>query len=162
MSIVRSFSIALAVIPWLTACGASEPPPSSGTQSNAQELPAPEVKASGQKGEGYDTCVAVFRRQRECTDAFIPALVDARVRADVPAGIAGKDKELGRDALVAGAREEWQADSTDQAIDRTCTALTADQAADAPELVKAAEACLSESDCSSFSACAVDIASSRW
>lgn len=160
MSIIRPFSIL--ALSLAAACGASEPPAAGGTQSNAHVLRGTEVKSSAEKGEGYDTCVAVFRRQRDCTDAFIPALVDARVRADVPAGIAGKDKELGREALVAGAREEWQDDSTDAAIDRTCTAVTGAGTPGAPELITAAEACLAESSCESFSACAVDIASSRW
>ena len=161
MSIVRSFSIALA-LSITTACGASEPPAASGTQTNAQDMRAPEVKSSAETHEGYDTCVAAFNRQRECTDAFIPALVDARVRNDHPAGIAAKDKELGRDALVAGALEEWKSDSTDEAIHATCTKITDDEADGMPELIQKAEACLKESDCSAFSACAVDIASSRW
>ncbi len=164
MSNVRSLSIPLALALTVTAaaCGASEPPPASGTQTNAQEQRAPVVKGSAEKYEGYDTCVAGFRRQRECTDAFIPALVDARVRADVPAGIAAKDKEVGRDALVAGALEEWKSDSTDEAIDAICTRITNDEADGAPELVQQAEACLAESTCEAFSACAVDIVSSRW
>lgn len=159
MSIVRSFSIALA-LSITAACGASEPPASS-TQTNSQDVRAPEVKSSSETHEGYDTCVAAFRRQRECTDVFIPALVDARVRHDNPAGIAAKDKELGRDALVAGAREEWASDSTDEAIDATCTKLTGNGAG-TPELIQKAEACLAKSSCDEFSACAVEIASSHW
>lgn len=156
MSIARPFSIALA-LSITAACGASEPK----ATSSAHEV-GTEVKPSAEKYEGYDTCVAAFRRQRECTDAYIPALVDARVRADKPAGIAAKDKEIGRDALVAAALEEWKTDSTDQAIDQTCTNITNDEAAGAPELIQRAQACLAESDCASFSACAVDIVSSRW
>lgn len=157
MSIARP--IALAIIPWLVAaCGASEPKPAA----TAQEVPAPEVKPSAEKHEGYDTCVAAFRRQRECTDSYIPALVDARVRADKPAGIAAKDKEVGRDALVSMAMEEWKSDSTDEAIDQMCTRITNDQLDGAPELIERAQACLAETDCAAFSACAVDIVSSRW
>ena len=157
MFIARQFSIAL-TLSITAACGASEPKSSP----TAQEVPAPQVKPSAEKYEGFDTCVAVFRRQRECTDTFIPALVDARVRADKPAGIAAKDKEMGRDALVAGALEEWKSDSTDEAIDHTCTNLTNDELAGAPELVQRAESCLAEKDCAAFSACAVDIVASRW
>jgi hypothetical protein len=156
MSIARPFSIALA-LSITAACGASEP-----KSAAPQEVPAPEVKPSAEKYEGYDTCVAAFRRQRECTDTYIPALVDARVRADKPAGIAAKDKEIGRDALVAAALEEWKTDSTDEAIDQMCTRITNDEAAGAPELIERAQACLAESDCAAFSACAVDIVSSRW
>ena len=159
MSIVRSFSIALA-LSITAACGASDPP-ASGTQTNAQDMRGPEVKPSAESNEGFDVCVAAFRRQRECTDVFIPALVDARVRADKPAGIAAKDKEMGRDALVAGAKEEWASDSTDEAINATCTKLTGDGAG-TPELLQKAEACLEKSGCDEFSACAVEIASSHW
>ena len=155
MSIVRPFSIAL-TLSFAAACGASEPPAASGTQQSAQELPAPQVKASAE-ADAHQTCVAVVRRQRECTDAFIPALVDARVRADVPAGIAQKDKEIGRDALVGLALEEWKVDSTDQAIDATCDKATAH-----PELIEKAEACMSQSACDAFSACTVEILSSTW
>ena len=157
MSIVRQLSLAL-TLSITFACGASEPKPAPA----AQDVPTPDVKPSAEKYEGYDTCVEVFRRQRECTDTFIPALVDARVRSDKPAGIAAKDKEVGRDALVAGAMDEWKTDSTDQAIDQTCTNITNDEQAGAPELVERAKACLEENDCSAFSACAVDIVSSRW
>ncbi len=157
MSIVRQFSLALA-LSITAACGASEPKSSP----KAQEVPAPDVKPSAEKYEGYDTCVAAFRRQRECTDTYIPALVDARVRADKPAGIAAKDKEVGRDALVGMAMEEWKSDSTDEAIDRMCTSITNDEQDGAPELIQRAKACLEESECAAFSACAVDIVSSRW
>jgi hypothetical protein len=157
MSIVRPFSLAIALT--LTgACGASEPKSSPAPQ----ELRSPEVKTSAERAEGYDTCVAVFRRQRECTGDYIPALVDARVRADHPAGIAAKDKEIGRDAMVGLAMEEWKDDSTDEAIDRGCTAITSDEAAGAPELIQQAEACMEESTCAAFSACAVDLVARHW
>ncbi|HEU5059221.1 MAG TPA: hypothetical protein VFU21_21965 [Kofleriaceae bacterium] len=156
MSIVRSITLALSLIPW-AACGASDPPAAGGTQSNAaQEVPAPQVKASA-GADAHATCVAVIRRQRDCTDVFIPALVDARVRADMPAGIAGKDKEMGRDALVAAALEEWKVDSTDDAIDATC-----DKAAGHPELVDRAQACMDETACDAFSACTIEILSAMW
>jgi len=157
MSIVRQFSLAL-TLSITAACGASEPKSSPA----AQDLPAPQVKPSAEKYDGYDTCVAAFRRQRECTDTYIPALVDARVRADKPAGIAAKDKEMGRDGLVAAALEEWKSDSTDEAIDQMCTNITNDEQDGAPELVERAKSCLAESECAAFSACAVDIVSSRW
>lgn len=156
MSMIRPFSLAL-TLTLAAACGASEPP-ASGTQTNrASELPAPEVKRSAEAPEAHETCVAVMRRQRECTDAFIPALVDARVRADVPAGIAQKDQELGREALVERALEEWATDSTDAAIDASC-----DQAAGHPELVDRAKACMNQTACDAFSACTVEILSSMW
>ncbi len=157
MSIARQFSFALA-LSITAACGASEPKSSS----TAQEVRSAEVKPFAEKFEGYDICVAVFRRQRECTGDYIPTLVDARVRADHPAGIAAKDKEVGRDALVGMAMEEWKTDSTDEAIDRGCTAISSDEAAGAPELIQQAEACMEESTCGAFSACAVDLVARHW
>ena len=154
MSVIRPLlSIALVS---LAACGASEAPPRPAEVSSSQ------VKVASQAPEGYDTCVAVFQRQRECTSDYIPALVDARVRADRPAGIAEKDRADGREALIQLAMNEWQSDSTDEAIAETCQKITNDNTAGVPELISQAEACLSESACAAFSACAVDIASARW
>jgi hypothetical protein len=154
MSVIRPLlSIALFS---LAACGASEAPPRPADVSSSK------VVVASQAPEGYDTCVAAFQRQRECTSDYIPALVDARVRADVPPGIAEKDRTDGREALIQLAMTEWQSDSTDEAIAEMCQKITNDGTAGVPELIRKAEACLSESECPAFSACAVDIVASRW
>jgi hypothetical protein len=128
------------------ACG------SSGTKST--DVPPPVVKSSSEDVRG--TCVAVFERQRECTSAFIPALVDLRVRLDVPSGIAETDRTGGRDALVAQAMEEWSHDSTDEAIARTCEKMPADEAMRAK-----AQECLKKDGCAPFVDCVIPLLQSH-
>ena len=95
-------------------------------------------------------------RERECTDDFIPALVDARIRLNVPAGIADRASTEGRDPIIAEALAEWADDSQDDAIDATCTKIVASVPQEALESVGAAtKACLAESECSAFTACVV-------
>lgn len=155
MHTFRQFlSIALLSSSFAPGCGSSEP---AETTPAVKTAPAPVVKSSGR--DPYDVCVATFERQRACTDTYIPALVEARVQADHPAGIAEKDKNEGRDALVALALEEWKQDSTDESIAATCKKLVDSAPAD---MVDAAEACLGESDCGPFSTCAVDLVKAHW
>jgi hypothetical protein len=146
MTLVRStciFSL------FVVACATRAP-------SRSTEVPPPVVQPSAEPGSGGDaraTCVATFQRQRECTSDFIPQLVALRVRLDVPGGIADKDREIGRDALVAKAMEEWKSDSTDEAIGATC-----DQLAGAdPDGVAKGGACLAKSACGEFVDCLLPI-----
>ncbi|HUS66382.1 MAG TPA: hypothetical protein VMZ28_17640 [Kofleriaceae bacterium] len=138
----------------LLGCGSSEPAETTPAVTTA---PSPVVKSSGK--DPYDVCVATFERQRACTDTFIPALVEARVQADRPAGIAEADRSEGRDALVAKAMDEWKQDSTDESIAATCKKIVDSAPAGTAD---AAEACLAESDCGAFSTCAVDLAKAHW
>lgn len=105
--------------------------------------------------DGRDTCVRLFVRQRACTAEFIPALVEARVKADKPAGIAETDRQQGRDKLVKQALEEWKSDSADAAIARTCASL----ALPSPALEQA-DACLAQLDCAGFVKCVIPALSS--
>jgi hypothetical protein len=156
MRTIRQFlSIALLSSSFASlGCGASEP---AATSPTVVAAPSPEVKSSG--ADPYALCVAMFERQRACTDTFLPALVDARVRADVPPGIAAADRDDGRDALVATAREEWKQDSTDESIAATCRKIADSAPSDMTGEVKA---CLDASGCDAFSTCAVDIVSAHW
>jgi predicted small lipoprotein YifL len=138
----------------LVGCGSTEP---AETTPAAKATPAPAAPASN--SDPYAVCVATFERQRACTDTYIPALVEARVQADHPAGIAAADQKDGRDALVAAALEEWKQDSTDESIAATCKKLVASAPA---EMVEAAEGCLAESECGPFSTCAVDLVKAHW
>lgn len=103
------------------------------------------------------TCVAVFERQRTCTDEFIPALVDLRIRLDVPPGIAEAASSEGRDALVAQAMEEWKADSTDEAIAQTCSeSLNAPPEAQ-ERMKQTANECLATDGCDAFVTCILPV-----
>ena len=137
MRLARHPSALLSLL--VLACGGS-------TATKSTDVPPPVVAPAGD--DGRSPCVAVFELQRECTDAFIPALVDLRVRLDVPPGIAETDRKDGRDALVAVAMEEWSHDSTDEAIARTCERMPANE-----EMKAKAKECLAKAGCGPFVEC---------
>lgn len=144
-------ALALALALAVAACGGADAP-SETTPDPAQPTEPSPAAASSLEG----MCVRVFERQRECTDEFIPALVDARIRADVPAGIAARAEAGERDALIAEARGEWANDSKDEAIQATCSriagSLSPEQAQQAQESMST---CLATSACGEFVACIV-------
>ena len=92
---------------------------------NAQAAkPAP----TAQKASTDDpkaVCVATMTRSRECTDDYIPALVDARAQADAPPGIADAVKK-DRNAVIAEAKQEWATDSQDANIAGMCEKMAGD------------------------------------
>lgn len=106
--------------------------------------------AKAQLSDARSACVQLMQRQRTCTDAFIPALVDLRRELDTPKGIA----EAPRAELVTAALEEWKSDSTDSAIFAQCERL-------APELPAAAIAesrrCVALSACGELVACTLPL-----
>jgi hypothetical protein len=133
----------------LAACGASSSPaPAPAVRS--QEAPT----VRGDADSAHADCVTLFERQRTCSAEYVPALVDIRVRHDLPAGIAAADREGGRAALVAEAQAEWAQDSTDEAIAATCRHIVdgTDPAA-LDRHREQARACLAASDCAGFVAC---------
>lgn len=140
------FSVVLVVtlVASVAGCGGKSAPATSSTQS----------AATATAGDPVESCRKMFVRQRECTDVFIPALVDLRVRKDVPAGIAAEDKANGREALVAQAKAEWANDSTDEAIAGTCDKMmaTMDPAMKA-KMADGAGQCLATTECAAFVEC---------
>ncbi len=127
----------------LAACGGkSAPTTSTSTQPTSTADPA------------IETCKKTFVRQRECTDTFIPALVDLRVRMDMPAGIAAEDKASGRDALVTKAKAEWENDSKDDAIAATCDKMVGSMAPEMKaKMAEGAGQCLAKTECPAFVEC---------
>jgi hypothetical protein len=129
----------------LAACGAATAPSS-------------DPKAVGSSPDPKATCVAVFQKQRACTDTYIPALVDERVKLDWPAGIAAAAKEPGgRDALIAQAREEWKTDSQDDSINAVCDRMLASPNGATDEMVDQGNACVAKSSCDEFTACVMPL-----
>ena len=114
-----------------------------GTTSDA----APATKTTAAAPDDHATCVQVFTKQRTCTDQFIPALVDTRAKYDNPPGIAAQVK-ADRAAVIAQAKAEWATDSTDAAIDQTCSKLAADH-----DMVATAQGCLARTACDAFVTC---------
>jgi len=144
----------------LAACGgstkeAAAPAPAVTAQSG------PEVRAEG--SQVYDLCVSMFRRDRECTSAYIPALVDLRISLDRPPGIAQSARDEGRDALISQALQEWSADSTDASIDTVCRNVVDgyDPAHD-DGLRAGVEACLAAADCNAYVACIIPVTQHMW
>jgi hypothetical protein len=121
------------------------------TVAAAAVLLLPRLARATASGPQKASCVQVFERQRACTDAFIPALVDARRSVDRPAGIS----QVNRDELVQQAFAEWSEDSKDDAIDSTCTrlVLTSRGAATA----QMAQSCLQAAGCDAFVQCVIPL-----
>jgi hypothetical protein len=149
----RSLLLAPLLALLIPACSASEaaaPPPSS---------PAKAQPANA--GNGKAVCVELFTRNRTCTAQYIPALVDLRAKYDVPAGITA-EVAANRDAVIAIANEEWAVDSTDAAIDATCTKITANlTAADQAEFAPI-QACLANQDCGAYTTCVMPYFEKRF
>jgi hypothetical protein len=109
-------------------------------------------KSGGTASDDHALCVKMFDRNRTCTDQYIPALVDARARKDMPAGIAAEVKS-DRDGVIAQAKQEWAKDSTDEAIESTCNAIVA-HLSDADRADETAiSQCLEKSDCGEYVTC---------
>jgi hypothetical protein len=124
----------------------------SGVDSSVQEESSGATLAPA---EAEAVCVASFKRQRECGDTFLPALVDLRVRLDKPAGIAEADRTEGRAALLATAQEEWRNDSTDEAIASTCSNMVTRGRGAA--MAGPMKSCLAASACAEFVPCQIDL-----
>jgi hypothetical protein len=130
---------------------AAEPPPVAAKVAPAD--PAQPQPAPAQAGvDPKAVCIQAFTRSRECTDDFIPALVDARASADQPPGIADAVKK-DRDGVIAEAKQEWANDSKDEAIAANCEKIAAGK----EELAAEAQACLAKTDCKEFVACAMPV-----
>jgi hypothetical protein len=139
-------------------CLGAETPPREqpGQAERALQVPAATTTTD-------ESCRALMQRQRACGTTFIPALVDARVQADNPPGIAARAAEIGRDALVAQAFDEWANDSKDESIDSLCDAIA--QSISPPkdsELRSRASTCLAQEGCDAFVACATPLSLVRW
>lgn len=139
-----------------SACSASEaasPPPASPATPAAQAQPA--------STDAKAVCAQVFTRNRTCTAQYIPALVDLRAKHDVPAGIAA-EVAANRDAVIAQASEEWATDSTDAAIDATCTKIAAGLTAAEQADFGGLEACLAQADCGAYTTCVMPYFEKRF
>lgn len=138
----------------LTQEGEAEQRPAQA--AHALQVPARETSTDA-------ICRSFMQRQRACGQPFIAALVAARVQADTPPGIARRDQEIGRDALVQEALSEWAEDSRDAAIAAVCDDIaSAITPAKEVQLRDSTSACLAEESCDAFVACAVPLNLGRW
>jgi len=138
--------LVLAAMGALAACGGA-----SAEQGNAA--------APGAGGDMEATCRDSFAKQRTCTDDFIPALVDARIEMDLPAGIAAEGKkDGGRDALITQAKSEWSKDSEPDAVAAQCKDMSGKVPAEQKAELQAAHTkCLAISDCKAYVECVMPI-----
>jgi hypothetical protein len=155
----RSLSLISVLVPGLAlalaACSASEaagPSPAAPGQAQQAQPASTDAKAG---------CVEVFTRNRTCTAQYIPALVDLRAKYDAPAGIAA-EVAANRDAVIASAMEEWAVDSTDAAIDATCTKIVAGLTAAEITAVSGVQACLANQDCGAYTTCVMPYFEKRF
>ena len=106
--------------------------------------------ARAQLADARAACVQLVQRQRSCTDAFIPALVDLRRELDNPKGIASAP----RAELLSAAMEEWKTDSTDSAIAAQCERMAGELPAPA---VAESRRCVAIPECGGFIACTLPL-----
>lgn len=99
-------------------------------------------------------CVAVMQRARECTNDYIPVLVDMRAKHDAPPGIAAAVAQ-DRDAVIAEAKQEWATDSQDPNIEANCDRM-APQLNDPSDQARAND-CLGKGECVGFSTCVMPL-----
>jgi len=151
-------TLALLTLLPLTGCFGSDANVDAPPATAEQPLVAPAATTTTDQ-----ICRSLMQRQRACTDDFIPALVDARVRIDNPPGVADRERSIGRDALVKEALTEWANDSQDAAIESVCDeiAQSVSPTRDA-ELRDAVSQCLAQTGCEAFVACAVPLNLARW
>jgi hypothetical protein len=128
----------LAVCLLLVACGKSTP-------TNVPKKVTSDPKS---------LCVALMQRSRECTNDYIPALVDTRARMDTPPGIAAEVAK-DRDAVIAKAKEEWAVDSQDPNIEANCDRLAPRM--NDPSDQATANDCLGKQECVGFSTCVMPL-----
>ena len=102
--------------------------------------------------DDHSLCVQMQTRARECTDTYIPALVDARASLDHPAGIADAVKQ-DRDGVIKQAMAEWANDSTDAAIDQHCSQPFPGDQGDRDT----ATGCLAQTDCNGYTTCSIPL-----
>ncbi len=152
----------------VAACGgageaAPDPAPAAAAPAPAADPAPAAAEPAAERSVAYGICVELLTRQADCTDAFIPALVAARVSADVPEGIAALDAEKGREALIAMALEEWKVDRQPANIEASCEKVdTATTAEERERMIPVVRDCLASETCESFTACAIPIVSARW
>jgi hypothetical protein len=155
---MKTMTLVLATLIGGAGCLNGEPNESAQPVKAEQALQVPAVATTTDA-----ICRAFMQRQRACSATFIPALVDARVTADNPPGLAAMDKKNGREALVKEAFDEWVNDSKDPAIDALCDdiAQSTSPAKDL-ELRTSVSTCLGEAGCDAFVSCAVPLNLIRW
>ena len=136
----------------LAACEGAEAKPAPA--NTPQKMQASTANAD------HDLCVAFITHARTCTDQYIPALVDARAAADIPAGIKAEVAK-DRDGVIAQAKQEWAVDGDDAHIQQMCSPENVAKAANDDTRRQATE-CNAKTDCNDYVARALPVFTARW
>ena len=152
-----SLLFATTLIALIFACGGTERAPDEPTRGGGGT--GTTTTATGANADGlFDACKTAMTKSRECTDEFIPALVDVRIKLDIPAGIKAEADANGRDSVIATAMEEWKNDSTDASITATCQNMAAHMPAESRDKVMTtSNECAAKESCSDFVACVMPL-----
>ena len=121
--------------------------------SDAAPAAAPTASAPAPASAAPNTCVQVMTRARTCSAQWIPALVDARARVDIPAGITAEVRS-DRAGVIAQANAEWATDSQDANLAATCSNI---EARTTPGERAEGTACLAKPDCDTYVACVIPL-----
>ena len=144
-----TFVLGIALAALATACGPAAP----------QGPPPASAGAAAKPDDPVEACKAMFARQYECRATFIPALVDLRVKYDVPQGIAAHAaKPGGRDELIGMAQKEYDTDGVDPKRTEMCKGVAPRFP---PEVVAAARKCAATTDCASLVTCVTPLQEMR-
>ena len=145
-----SLLFATTLIALFFACGGTERATDEPTRGGATTGGGTGAAADGL----FDACKTAMTKARECTDEYLPALVDVRIKIDIPAGIKAEAEANGRDALLATAQEEWKDDSTDEAITKQCEQVNAHMPAEYREKnISTSNECAAKDACGDFVTC---------
>ena len=139
----------------LAACEGAKAQPAPSPATGAH--PQPAQASTDPSPSDQALCVAVMTHARSCTAVFIPALVDARAAADIPAGIKAAVAE-DRNAVIAKANQEWATDSTDAAFAAQCKKPLPH----AEDYRTAATTCQASTDCNAFTHCFIALVQQSW
>ena len=168
MNKTKAMTATLAALIGTAGCLAGEPEVEPRTASSTTAAPHPAAAEQPLRAPAGATttdqiCRSLMQRQRGCTAQFIPALVEARVQQDNPPGVAARERESGRDALLKDARSEWENDSQDPNIAAMCDDIAQSiSPANDSQLRSSVSDCLAQEGCEAFVACAVPLNLIRW
>ena len=159
---IARFVLITLTITVAAACGGSSSASPAGEPAKPAGAPAGGGAVSD--ADVVNHCVAVFTRQHDCTDEYIPALVDTRIDLDLPPGIAAAGATPdGRADIIDQAKQEWAVDGVEPKRTQTCQAIVPQL----PPEVKAeaeniANTCLAKSTCGEFVQCVMPFQRQRF
>lgn len=103
-----------------------------------------------------------MRRTRACKELFVPGLLALRVKLDRPAGIRARHEADGHEAILALAKQQFDADWSEDAIASNCQKLSERAPEDQERIVAPDRKCLATEGCRAFVDCDLAGKEERW